>query len=291
MDQYELKLFLHLCTTLSFRKTSAECNISPSALSRTIQRLENESGAELFERDNRRVRMTAAGQRYREFAVDVLDRWEELKDTVTGDGAELRGEISLYGSVTATYSLLPDIVNAFRQSYPRIHLRLRTGDAANALETLLRDEVDIAVAAKPDILDAGLDFITLIETPLVFVDLRRDDVTPRTEDWSKVPMILSERGLARQRVAAWFRLHGITPNIYAEVAGNEALLSMVRLGCGVGVVPHLVLDNSPFREHFTVLEDAPALAPYRVGICVQKKRLRSPLVSAFWDTVGSVSSG
>jgi len=52
-----------------------------------------------------------------------------------------------------------------------------------------------------------------------------------------------------------------------------------------------VLDNSPFREHFTVLEDAPSLAPYRVGICVQKKRLRSPLVSAFWETVRSVSSG
>jgi LysR family positive regulator for ilvC len=289
MDQHELKLFLHLCTTLSFRRTSTECHISPSALSRTIQRIEEETGAQLFERDNRRVRMTAVGQRYREFAVEVLDRWEELKDTVTGESGELRGEISLYGSVTATYSLLPDIVNAFRQSYPRIHLRLRTGDAADALRTLLQDEVDIAVAAKPDSLDPALDFIKLIETPLVFVDLKRENDAPEPEDWSTVPMILSERGLARQRVGAWFRLHGVTPNIYAEVAGNEALLSMVRLGCGVGVVPRLVLENSPFRDYFAILEKAPALAPYSVGICVQKRRLRSPLVSAFWDTVKSVS--
>ena len=208
---------------------------------------------------------------------------------MTADSGELRGEISLYGSVTATYSLLPDIVNAFRRSYPRIHLRLRTGDAANALETLLTDEVDIAVAAKPDTLDPSLDFITLIETPLVFVDLKRDEPAPEPDDWANVPMILSERGLARQRVAAWFRAHGISPSIYAEVAGNEALLSMVRLGCGVGVVPRLVLDNSPFREHFIVLKSAPTLSPYRVGICVQKKRLRSPLVSAFWTTVRELS--
>jgi LysR family positive regulator for ilvC len=258
-------------------------------LSRTIQRLETETGTRLFERDNRNVRITAAGERYREFAVEVIDRWEELKDTVTGDSGTLRGEISLYGSVTATYSLLPDIVNAFRESYPQIHLRLRTGDAANALQTLLQGEVDVAVAARPDTLDPSLGFTTLIETPLVFVDLKRGTSSVRREDWSRVPMILSERGLARQRVDAWFRRHAITPNIYAEVGGNEALLSMVRLGCGVGVVPRLVLENSPFREHFTVLEGAPSLTPYRVGICVQRKRLRSPQVSAFWKTVQAVS--
>ena len=78
-------------------------------------------------------------------------------------------------------------------------------------------------------------------------------------------MILAEQALSRRRVDAWFRKKGLRPRIYAEVAGHEAILSMVRLGCGVGVVPALVLETSSFRDQIRVLQVTPALTPYRVG--------------------------
>jgi len=61
MDYGALHLFLHLSRTLHFGKTSRECHLSPSALSRTIQRLEGEVGQALFERDQRSVSLTTAG--------------------------------------------------------------------------------------------------------------------------------------------------------------------------------------------------------------------------------------
>ena len=53
MDYDDLRLFLHLSRTLHFGRTSRECHISPSALSRTVQRLERELGWPLLERDHR----------------------------------------------------------------------------------------------------------------------------------------------------------------------------------------------------------------------------------------------
>jgi LysR family positive regulator for ilvC len=53
-------------------------------------------------------------------------------------------------------------------------------------------------------------------------------------DWKDTPMILSEEGLARERVDRWFRQLGAKPHIYAQVSGNEAIVSMVSLGFGVG---------------------------------------------------------
>jgi LysR family positive regulator for ilvC len=95
-------------------------------------------------------------------------------------------------------------------------------------------------------------------------------------------MILPETGLARQRADRWFRELGVKPRIYAQVAGNEAIVSMVSLGFGVGVVPEIVLDASPLSEQVTMLRVTPALAPYEVGLFTLEKKLRSPLVRAFW---------
>ena len=58
---------------------------------------------------------------------------------------------------------------------------------------------------------------------------------------------------------------------------------MVRLGCGVGIVPRLVLERSPFREEVVVLDNAPRLEPYVVGLCSSRRNLQRPSVRAFWE--------
>ena len=70
------------------------------------------------------------------------------------------------------------------------------------------------------------------------------------------------------------------------MAGNEAIVSMVSLGFGVGVVPRIVLDNSPQADRVTVIAIEPALAPYEVGLVTQKKNLANPLIHAVWAPPG-----
>jgi LysR family transcriptional regulator, positive regulator for ilvC len=96
-------------------------------------------------------------------------------------------------------------------------------------------------------------------------------------------MVLSERGLSRKRAEAWFRARGIRPRIYAEVSGHEAILSIVSLGCGVGLVPGLVAERSALRDEVRVLDVRPELEPCVVGLCAHKRRLASLLVGAFWE--------
>ena len=96
-------------------------------------------------------------------------------------------------------------------------------------------------------------------------------------------MILAEDGISRNRIDAWFRELQIKPRIYAQVAGNEAIVSMVSLGLGVGVVPEIVLEHSPMADRIQVLNVEPQLAPYHVGLFTLKRHLKNPLVKAFWD--------
>jgi len=285
MNNRELKLFKHLAVSLHFGQTSRACYVTPSALTRTIQRLEEELGEQLFVRDNRSVMLTAAGEVFRRYTDDALQRYELLQTELAQDQV-LAGEISLYCSVTAAYSILPAILQRFRLLHPEVHINLETGDAALALNKLQNRETDITVAAFPEHISAKVEFQKLAQTPLVFI---APIAYPKTVsriggevDWKNTPLILAEFGLGRERTENWFRERGEVPNIYAQVAGNEAIIAMVALGCGIGVVPGLVLEKSPLKSQVVLLSVTPELESFSIGVCTMKKNLIRPQVAAFW---------
>ena len=286
MNIRELKLFRHLAGTLHFGKTSQACNITPSGLTRSVQRLEYELGQQLFHRDKRSVSLTPAGLLFREYAEETIHRWSELQNKLSRDEV-LRGELSLYCSVTAILSILPAIFRSFRKAHPEGFLHLQTGDAAKALYKLYSGEADIAVAALPDQQPESLDFIELIQTPLIFIAPSDHPATIRYDgqdiDWRQTPIIVAERGLSRDRVDRWFAEKGLAPNIYSQVAGNEAIIAMVGMGCGVGVVPQLVLEQSVLQQQVKILDVAPQLEPFSVGVCTAEKNRRNPVIAAFWE--------
>ncbi len=290
MDIRELKLFKHLSNSLHFGRTSQACNITPSALTRTIQRLEDELGKKLFIRDNRSVALTPAGELFKEYADHAIQRWHELQNRLAADTL-LRGEISLYCSVTAVYGILPNLLGTFREQFPEVHINLQTGDAARALAKLRHNEADVSIAALPAEQPPSLVFLKVIETPLVFITPVRfpEAVIYRDAeiDWQRTPLILAERGLSRERVIRWFDSRKMQPNIYAQVAGNEAIIAMVSLGCGIGIVPKLVLEKSPLKEQIRILPGAPQLAPFTVGVCTAKKNMSNPIIQAFWTVAQS----
>ena len=286
MDTRLLKQFVNLADSMHFGRASESSHVSPSALSRSIQRLEDEVGVLLFERNNRSVSLTHAGGLFLTYARDSLGEWDAIRNKLMEESGELHGEVSMYCSVTASYSFLFEILTRFRRDHPRIEIKLHTGDPEDAIARVLAGDEDIAIGAKPKNLQAGLAFKPVAVSPLVFIAAKDQEKTvqqPGVDSWASRPMILPERGLARRRVDEWFRALGMQAAIYAQVAGNEAIVSMVSLGFGVGVVPQIVLDNSPLADTVLVLNVQPGLEAYEVGLFALEKKLASPLINAFWS--------
>jgi LysR family positive regulator for ilvC len=293
VDYDALRLFLHLSRTLHFLRTSKECHVSPSALSRAVQRLERETGWPLFERDRRSVRLTAEGTRFAAHARETLERWEGLQRDLRGRSETLTGTIVLFASVTACQSFLPELLSGFRQRHPDIHIQLETGYAADALERLSEGRVDVSIAAIPPQVPRSLVARVLLHTPLVFAAPRAACEVERLSHrrpvpWAELPVVLPASGQARESADRWFRRRRIEPRVYGELPGSEAILALVSLGCGVGIVPRIVLEESPLASRLRVLDTDDALDPlgeFRVGICTQRKKLASPLVRALWESL------
>ncbi|MGI9946491.1 HTH-type transcriptional activator IlvY [Vibrio hyugaensis] len=291
MNIKSLQLFIHLCDSKSFAKTAAAMHISPSALSRQIQKLEEETHQQLFLRDNRSVELTAHGKKLLPVALKILGEWQQYQSYIKGTEDDLNGEIRLFCSVTASYSHLPELISEFRLQHPFIEFKLSTGDPAQAIDKILADEADIAISAKPDQLPAKVAFEPISEIPLsviapVGVSTFAEELQKDRPNWPSIPFILPEAGTARERANVWFKQMKIKPNIYAQVAGHEAIVSMVALGCGVGIAPDVVINNSPVREKINRLKVLP-IKPFELGVCCTKSQLENPLVKAFWEVAES----
>ncbi|MBD1576067.1 MULTISPECIES: HTH-type transcriptional activator IlvY [Vibrio] len=287
MNIKSLNLFVHLCSSQSFSKTAAAMHISPSALSRQIQKLEDEVGQRLLTRDNRSVELTNAGKRLLPVATNITGDWGQFCHAMQGKEQTLSGEIRLFCSVTASFSHLPELLSDFRLAYPNIELKLSTGDPAQAINKLMTDEADIVISAMPTQLPARLVFETIGEIPLSVIAPTNlssfsHELQKEQPNWDQIPFIIPAAGTARDRSNTWFKDMKIKPNIYAQVSGHEGVLSMVALGLGVGITPDVVINNSPVKDKIQRLKVA-SIKPFKLGICCQKSQLDNPLINALWQ--------
>ena len=143
MDLRNLELFLHLADSLHFGKSADAMAVSPSTLSRAIQRLEQETGCVLFERDNRSVRLTSAGEKLREFGGSLLQEWRQLKQELNNQGIKVDNVGVYAGLADGGLPQGQDQQQAFQQGRGQQH---STRESAAAFED--GQELAAALAAQ-----------------------------------------------------------------------------------------------------------------------------------------------
>jgi LysR family transcriptional regulator, positive regulator for ilvC len=292
METQDFVAFDRLCQVLHFHRASKSLGMSPSALTRRIQALEQELGRPLFLRDQRRVELTPAGELFRDFVRGELNRLDELKSAILEDEASPAGELRVACTVTACHSVLPRLLAECRKRHPKIRVRLVTQDATRSLEELERGDVDLAVVPSDPDEHRQLETRILGHTDLVFVGplvldewggeslLTGPPETP--EELGALPIVAPLGGHERKRLDGYFRARGAVPNIVAEVRGNEGALALVSLGSGLSLVPRLVLDQSALRQRVRQLEAWQAPPGYDIALCAEPKTLRRAVARAFW---------
>jgi len=285
MDIRTLKLFQHLAHSLHFSRTASAMYVSPSTLSRAIQRLEEECGATLLTRDNRTVKLTAIGKQMLGFCDHFLSEWQDLQQSINAQNAALHGELSIFCSVTASFSHLPRLLDGFNTQYPQVEIKLITGDPAEAEQRVLSQNVDIAIAIHTPDFPPELTFREIDQIPLMLIIPNTSNINHwKSIDWQTTPFILPDSGPSHSMVHEWFKRQHLNPIIYAHVAGNEAIVSMVALGCGIGIVPKVVVEHSIVSDRIRALE-LPNIEPYRLGVCCLATRSSEAAISAFISNV------
>lgn len=276
-------MFNHLAQSLHFGQTAKAMFVTPSTLSRAIQRLEQDAGATLFQRNNREVSLTPEGRLFLSFSIETVQQWQSLQSQLAQQTQYLTGEMSVYCSVTAAHSHLPGMLNQFRAQHPQVDIKLVTGDPALSIQKVLDGQADVAISIKTPQMHPDIRFKAIDDVPLVLVVPKSLGIRHlRQIKWDQHQIIMPESGPSKRIVHHWFAEHNIRPKVYASVGGNEAIVSMVALGFGIGIVPSIVLDNSA-QSNQVIAINIDDIESYQIGLCCHTRKQDEPMIKAMFE--------
>ena len=287
MNPTWLRAFDAVARERSFTRAAAAAGVSQPTLSSQVRALERAYAVRLFERRGRGVALTELGERL--FAVSArLAGIEDEAEAVLAGSRALAAGLLRVAADDALHAM--PILAELRRRHGGLTFRLAIGNSAAVLQSLLDDEVDVAVTAKvaPD---PRLDSVRLRGDRLVlFVPLghfwaRRARI--RLADLAGQPVVLRERGsFTREVFERAVGEAGIALGKVTEVATREGVREAVAAGFGVGAVFAAEL-GADRRFRAVVVADA-ALDVAEYAVCLRARRNLTP-VDAFMKIAAAVT--
>jgi DNA-binding transcriptional LysR family regulator len=144
-----LRALVELADTGSVRGAAERLVVTESSISSAVRALSTEIGIALIDRNGRGVKLTAAGQRYVEYARRILGLHDEAILAARGEADPENGSVRLAAVTTAGELLIPAALASFRAKYPGVVLHLEVASRNAVWPMLARHEVDLVVAGRP----------------------------------------------------------------------------------------------------------------------------------------------
>ncbi|AXA32949.1 LysR substrate-binding domain-containing protein [Francisella adeliensis] len=287
IDKKELNAFKVLAETLHFGKASEKCFLTPSALTRLIQKTEQEIGLILFERDSRNIRLTDAGKVYYQFTKEMLQKYEDLNCVLYPKKGQIAGDIRLSCTVTASYAVLPEVVKKLHLNYPGIKIQLTTGSIKNCTSQLEEDSTDVIIGILSKDIPKGFCVKEVLTTKMVMIAPAIKKVKNLRQVIRDIPFIRPSHYIGGSNLDEWFAKQNLKPEIYGDIDGNEAILSLVSSGIGSSILPEVILKHSHLSKSVNIIKtvDLPEIS---VGVVMRKEALISPVKNIFWELVEKV---
>ncbi len=248
MELRHLRYFSTVATELHFGRAAEKLHIAQPPLSKQIQDLEAELGFELFNRTKRSISLTPAGQA---FLIEVNQIFQQLDRAIDIGRKTSRGElgqISIGFVGSATYNILPVILQQFRDRYPHVQIELHELTTDRQLIWLREGRIDIGLIRPPMI---GVGFASQIifrESLVVALPIDHHLAELDTIELSSLatePFILFPRQLAPglyDPIIAICQAAGFSPQVVQECIQMQTIVSLVSANMGVSILPESIQE-------------------------------------------------
>jgi len=283
----DLEAVVVLAETLHFGRAADRLHVSQPALSKRLKRLEERIGGPLLVRGYRDVKLTEAGRLLAGRGRHLI---QESAATVALAQRAARGEAGLLRigfGIATILGLVPDVLLRFRRAYPEVQLSLRDMPTPDQVSALANREIDVGFVRRP-VSDDRLVMRPVLDERLVAALGPRSPWVPKVglRSVAGEPFII----VARTRSASFYdhalsvcAAAGFAPRIVQEAGELFTVLSLVRAGLGVSLVPRsaalMRLPGVRFRE-LTISK-----AAWNIALAWHRDSDDAPLVRRFVEMV------
>lgn len=245
MDLRTLHYFLTIAQELNITKAAEVLHMAQPPLSRQLQQLEEELGAQLFIRGKRKLELTEEGKLLKKRAKQILDFVDVTRTEISEVSEGIAGTLRIGATQTIATTMLPGWIAAFKEKYPLVRYHIWSGNSDEAIGQLERGLVDIAVIREPYNPEkfrgyriAKEPWCALIPQDSELGALEGDEIDLALLDGQEliVPSIASRQS----EILQWFEKIGKKANICCEYAPLVNATYLVEQGIGIAILPYSV---------------------------------------------------
>jgi DNA-binding transcriptional LysR family regulator len=276
-----LEAFVWVSRLGSFTAAAEALNTTQAGISSRIATLEEQLGVRLFERDRRRLKLTAQGSELLPHAERMIELQARLYESA-GKGATHAGMLRIGAIETVVHSWLPELLSRFAERYPRVTVDLVSDITPRLRDDLLRGAIDVALLTEeitPGFIEnrrIGTYAMRWVTSPALARRLPPGRL--RFADIAHHPIISFHRDSSVYRNVAQSAADcpGTRVSFFSSMA---AMIELARSGFGVAPLPLAVVERDVVAGRLTVLDVAPAPAPLPLVASVRLEP-SSPLAEA-----------
>jgi DNA-binding transcriptional LysR family regulator len=283
-----LRYFVAVAEELHFRRAAERLHMSQPPLSQQIRALEQEVGARLLERSSRRVELTSAGEAFYGRAREILDAVDDAQRLARRVERGEVGRLAIGFVGSAMYSVVPELLSAFRERSEGVDLQLRELTTTAQLRALDRGQIDIGFIRPAGERD-GIAVETVLREPVVVAVPDRHPLAARPsirlEQLAGEPLVLLTRSGApglRESLSRAIAGFGGEAGIVQEADEMQTVVGLVAAGVGISLVPESVRALVRRGVTYRVLEDGEAVVELAIA---WRRDDRSPVLAAFLELI------
>lgn len=282
MDLNLLRSLVAVADAGAITEAASRLGISQPALTRRIQQLEAEFGAEFLSRSRKGAVLTELGRQVEREARLLIDRYDGLKAEVASQRNVEGGTVRIGGGATAVSFVLPDAIARFQRAFPRVHFQVKEASSSEIASDVADGRLELGLVTLP-VRTTGLEIEPLVEDRIVLVAAAGSPLT-KTRQVSVASLdgqnfVGFEGGSAiRQIVDASLREAGIEINVVMELRSIPAILRMVATTGSLAFVSRLGLEGQD------LVREVPVTGldiTRRLGLARRKAAGLSPAADSF----------
>jgi len=250
MDLIKLRYFRTVAKTLHFRRAAALLNVSQPPLSKSIKTLEDELGTQLFLRTRRHVELTPAGQALLKRCEKIFQELEDAQAEAKRYGRGEKGSLRLGCEDGTTFSVLPPVLQTFKERYPGISCSVVTQTVAQQIGAIQAGDLEAGIVPLP-LTHPDLDVIRLQTCSLVAAFAEGLPLVSRTDfrlrdlrDQPVVALPENEENLY-SCILPYLKKRRISVKLVPGAFDIATLLLMAASGLGIALIPCSYKDCGP----------------------------------------------
>ncbi len=285
----QLRAFVYITRLGTLSRAAEALFLSQPSVSLQLKALERELGTSLLERTRRRITLTDAGEALYEMARPLVEGFENLdREFQTRTRGTQAGKLTVAAGSSTIQYLLPELVKAYRERYPSVHLQLANVTGKDGLALLRADEADIAIGSMLDVPNDiawapvyHYDPMLIMppDHPLASLD------AIRLEDLSPYGLILPPQRLTTFRLVDMvFQQRHVPYTVAIEVGGWDVIKQYVAMGLGISIVTGICITDAD-RERLAVRNLRQFFPQRSYGVVMRKGKFLSAEARAFIDLI------